>query len=365
MCSATAPSAPAALNYVAPGRQGSVRQATRSRTRRSTASASRCSRFRPQGVLPWGLAAGKPAVALGVEDRLEQQRNQRDPLQLGASGVFESGNFSQYAGEYNVQEGFLEARRSGPEERVRRRPELQCARAASPPIPPAAWWKPGRWAPPARSIEDIKLRTTLSSDIRAPGIGELFSPTSWSAPRRSVLSDWRPELQRPPAPGRQPLLCRNRPRRLSGGIVLTPHWIENLSMSFDWYSITLHDGIFSPSSSADHHRLRRSSRMPQVLPAASSSAKGSLVNRGWRRRKLTATAIRRTPLLGGLDLRHRQRRRRSTPIYQGAGECQPRNSVGPGLPGRLSPRPVRRHLVLPCRGQLYRRKDPYLAGRDG
>jgi outer membrane receptor protein involved in Fe transport len=30
--------------------------------------------------------------------------------------------------------------------------------------------------------------------------------------------------------------------------VLTPHWIENLSMSFDWYSITLHGGIFSPSS---------------------------------------------------------------------------------------------------------------------
>ena len=46
------------------------------------------------GTLPWGLPAGKIAVALGFEDRLEQQRNQRDPLQLGASGVFESGNFS-------------------------------------------------------------------------------------------------------------------------------------------------------------------------------------------------------------------------------------------------------------------------------
>ena len=31
--------------------------------------------------------------------------------------------------------------------------------------------------------------------------------------------------------------------------MLTPHWIENLSLSFDWYSITLHGGIFSPSSS--------------------------------------------------------------------------------------------------------------------
>ena len=39
-----------------------------------------------QGVLPWGLAAGKPAIAFGFEDRLEQQRNQRDPLELGAIG---------------------------------------------------------------------------------------------------------------------------------------------------------------------------------------------------------------------------------------------------------------------------------------
>jgi outer membrane receptor protein involved in Fe transport len=35
---------------------------------------------------------------------------------------------------------------------------------------------------------------------------------------------------------------------VSGGIVLTPHWIENLSMSLDWYSLTLHGGIFAPSS---------------------------------------------------------------------------------------------------------------------
>src|SRR5262249_29516977 len=73
------------------------------------------------GTLPWGLPAGKSGVALGFEDGLEQKRNQRDPLQLGASGVFESGNFSQFPdcyppgpncvyghGAVTVQEGFLE-----------------------------------------------------------------------------------------------------------------------------------------------------------------------------------------------------------------------------------------------------------------
>src|SRR6185503_2281714 len=106
----------AALNYVAPGRQldGIADQALyRLNQQVYSVSAS--------GTLPWGLSAGKIAMALGFEDRLEQQRNQRDPLQLGASGVFESGNFSQFPdcyppgpscvygkGAVTVQEGFLE-----------------------------------------------------------------------------------------------------------------------------------------------------------------------------------------------------------------------------------------------------------------
>jgi outer membrane receptor protein involved in Fe transport len=96
--------------------------------------------------------------------------------------------------------------------------------------------------------EDIKLRTTLSSDIRAPGIGELFlSPLLVSTQTQSY----------PPGGGSfsvkqlqagNPLLVPEQATTVSGGIVLTPHWIENLSMSFDWYSITVHGGIFSPSS---------------------------------------------------------------------------------------------------------------------
>ena len=67
-------------------------------------------RFRPRASLPLGVPGRreKIAVAFGFEDRLEQQRVQRDPLQLGATGGWESGNFAQYAGQYNVQEGFLE-----------------------------------------------------------------------------------------------------------------------------------------------------------------------------------------------------------------------------------------------------------------
>ena len=86
----------AALNYIAPGRTGFTAPV---RTRMlSDRALYRMGQdvfsISAQGTLPWGLAAGKIAMAFGFEDRLEQQRNQRDPLELGATGVFESGNFS-------------------------------------------------------------------------------------------------------------------------------------------------------------------------------------------------------------------------------------------------------------------------------
>ena len=110
----------AALNYIAPGRTNDgVADQALYRIGQSVFSVS------TQGVLPWGLAAGKPAVEFGFEDRLEQQRNQRDPLELGASGVLESGNFSEYAGEYNVQEGFLELDVPLLKDNFRPGPELQ------------------------------------------------------------------------------------------------------------------------------------------------------------------------------------------------------------------------------------------------
>jgi len=247
----------AALNYVAPGRQlDGVADQALYRINQQVYSVS------TSGSLPWGLPAGKIAVALGFEDRLEQQRNQRDPLQLGASGVWESGNFSQFPdcyppgpacvygkGAYNVQEGFLELDVPLLKNQIVDDLSFNAAgRITSYSTSGLVeTWKLGLTS---QVNQDIKLRTTLSSDIRAPGIGELFSP---------ILVSTQSGVQYPPTPGsptfqvRQlqagnPLLVPEQATTVSGGIVLTPHWIENLSMSFDWYSITLHGGIFSPSS---------------------------------------------------------------------------------------------------------------------
>ena len=158
--------------------------------------------FSTSGTLPWGLPAGKIAVALGAEDRLEQQRNQRDPLQLGASGVFESGNFSQFAGQFNVQEGFLEL--DVPVLKNQFVDDLNFNAAGRITSYSTSGmvetWKLGATS---QVNEDIKLRTTLSSDIRAPGIGELFSPILVSTQTQSYPPGG-PSFQVRRAPGGQP-----------------------------------------------------------------------------------------------------------------------------------------------------------------
>jgi iron complex outermembrane receptor protein len=232
----------AALNYIAPGRQDrSVMDQGLFLMSQSVFSVS------TQGTLPWGLAAGKPAVSFGFEDRLEQQRNTRDPLELGASGTFESGNFSEFSGEYNVQEGFLEVNV----------PVLKDSFVDSLNVDAAGrmtsystsglveTWKVGA---ESQVNEDIKLRTSLSNDIRAPGVGELFLGPPLISTQNLSYPPGGPSYNVHQIQAGNPQLIPEQAETVSGGIVLTPHWIENLSMSFDWYSITLHNGIFSFSS---------------------------------------------------------------------------------------------------------------------
>ena len=236
----------AALNYIAPGRGGYTAAFGQNVSDRALYRiGQQVFEVNTQGTLPWGLAAGKIAIEFGFQDRLEQQRNQRDPLELGATGVFESGNFSEYAGEYNVQEGNLEI--SVPVLKNQFVDDLNVDAAGRITSYSTSGlvetWKLGLTS---QINEDIKIRTSLSDDIRAPGVGELFSVALISTQN----------IQYPPGgasfnvhegqPGNTALVPEQA-ETVSGGIVLTPHWIENLTMSFDWYSITLHNGIFAPS----------------------------------------------------------------------------------------------------------------------
>lgn len=232
----------AALNYVAPGRTNlAIMDQALYRINQAVMAAS------TSGELPWGLPAGNIAVATGFEYRLEQMRIERDPLQLGASGVFHSGNFAQYAGQYNVKEGFLEL--SVPVLKNQIVDSLDFSAAGRMTDYSTSGlvqtWKLGLTS---QVNQDIKVRATYSTDIRAPSVGELFAGALISTQTVSYPGGGNPNSRsfnvRFASPG-NPNLVPEQSITVSGGIVLTPHWIENLSLSLDWYSISIHKGIFA------------------------------------------------------------------------------------------------------------------------
>ena len=86
------------------------------------------------------------------------------------------GNFSQFPGEYNVQEGFLEldvpVLKNDFVEDLNLNAAGRITSYSTSGL--VETWKLGMTS---QVTDDIKLRTTLSSDIRAPGVGELFTST--------------------------------------------------------------------------------------------------------------------------------------------------------------------------------------------
>jgi iron complex outermembrane receptor protein len=95
--------------------------------------------------------------------------------------------------------------------------------------------------------DDIRLRFTMSYDIRAPNLGELFNtiPTSGGQIDYKTSSNVTTVLVM--ASGNTNLVPEAA-TTYSGGIVLTPHWVPGLTMSFDWYSISVKGIVSVPST---------------------------------------------------------------------------------------------------------------------
>src|SRR5262249_6227472 len=98
--------------------------------------------------------------------------------------------------------------------------------------------------------DDIRLRFTMSYDIRAPSLGELFN----DGPASGGQVDYKTNLTVPSVLSEthgNPNLIPEAATTYSGGIVLTPHWVPGLSMSFDWYSINVKGIIQTPSTTQE------------------------------------------------------------------------------------------------------------------
>jgi outer membrane receptor protein involved in Fe transport len=198
-----------------------------------------------QGKLPWDLlGAGAPSIAFGAEYRKEAivATAAYNPTNILLGG----GNFQPSRGEYNVEEGFAELDvpliKNGI---VQDLSASLAGRYTSYSISGAVQtWKLGL---SSQVNDDVRLRTTWSYDIRAPNLGELFGSVPASggtidpktnATVSSALTDvyFNQNLQ------------PEKSTTISGGVVLTPHWVPGLTMSFDWYSINVKGIIATPSS---------------------------------------------------------------------------------------------------------------------
>lgn len=108
-------------------------------------------------------------------------------------------------------------------------------------------WKIGlNW----RVNDSVRFRGTTSVDIRAPTLNDLYSPkVSNSGPFLDPLTNYNPGgIQT--VSGGNPNLKPEVSRTYTGGVVLTPSFIPNLTMSVDYYQIKLKNAITSISGSS-------------------------------------------------------------------------------------------------------------------
>lgn len=194
-----------------------------------------------QGALPFGFPAGDVAMALGAEYRREKGRIVADAG--AAARRYSVANFSPFSGEYDVREGFLEIDVPILKDWILRSMSVNGAvRATDYSTSGTVYtWKIGLTS---QLNESVRLRGTISRDIRAPNLAELFNsgvatrfvvpdPISGEGVSIITLASGNPDLQ------------PEKAKTYSLGLVLTPTAIPRLSASIDYYSIRITDAIYS------------------------------------------------------------------------------------------------------------------------
>jgi outer membrane receptor protein involved in Fe transport len=197
-----------------------------------------------QGVLPWSLPAGPVAVSFGAEYRKEGGRTVADPGAVAVS--YSVGNFNNFAGQYNVEEGFLEVAVPILKDNLVQSLNFDAAgRLTS--YSTSGLVETYKLGLQSQVNDDIRLRATWSLDIRAPNLSELFNS---GVSTLSSAVDPRTGINTPifTLASGNPKLTPEIATTASGGVVLTPHWIDGLSLSADWYSILIKKSIYTASS---------------------------------------------------------------------------------------------------------------------
>jgi len=192
---------------------------------------------------PFETWAGPVVTAFGGEYRKEEITVDSDPISK-ANG-WRQINTQPLNGDLNVKEGFLEV--GVPLLKDMMAAHLLDLNAAVRSTDystsgSVTTWKGGfNYAP----IEDLRFRGTVSRDIRAPNINELYSGQALQIP--SIIDPFKPGVQRNAnvRVGGNPNLFPEHALSYTFGATYQPAWVEGLKVSADYYSIDLKDAIAS------------------------------------------------------------------------------------------------------------------------
>lgn len=191
---------------------------------------------------PFSIWAGDVSIAVGGEYRREAVRATSDPISQ-ASG-WRQINAQPLNGSYNVKEAFGEivvpllkdsplGRKLDVDGAVRVTDYSTSGTVTT--------WKGGANYTP---FDSVRFRGTISRDIRAPNVNELFSgQTQLISNIIDPLTNR--SLATPQFTGGNPALQPERAKTYSAGIVIEPSFVPRLHLSVDYYSISIKDAILS------------------------------------------------------------------------------------------------------------------------
>jgi len=196
---------------------------------------------------PFATWAGDVSVATGVEWRKEWIGKGENDAISDRFGWW-VGGYPSTQGSYDVTEGYVEtviplakdlpALKALDVSGAVRVTEYSTSGSVE-------TWKAGlNWTP----LDDIRFRATLSHDIRAPNLEELFSRGSGGAP--AVTNPWlgnATEYITSPRLGNT-LLTPEKADGFGAGFVLTPRVLPGFALSVDYWSVDIEDAIGLPTT---------------------------------------------------------------------------------------------------------------------
>lgn len=205
---------------------------------------------------PFSTWAGPVSVAFGGEWRYNSMRQTADPRGAefnpitNATGPYRSGNFLPQAGQFNVYEGYIEtvvplARNVAFLDEVDFNGAARLAHYST--SGKAFTWKAGLTA---GLTNGLRFRGTVSRDVRAPNLIELFAAQSLGATRivDNVTRGNPVNAQALLLIAGNPALQAQTAKTKTAGVVYQPTWLPRFQASIDAYSIKIRDAIATPNS---------------------------------------------------------------------------------------------------------------------